>query len=200
IDVDYLERSANDWATWKENSPFRNHGAHRIKATIEPKESDNRKQAIQFILTHEIGHLVGAVSQVHPNWITGGDPEAFPFSKISWLKKGDKVISKFDSQFPLRKDIGYYRFDRSPLSSDRIPDCYRQWEMTDFSSLYAATNMWDDFAEAFVIFVHHVLQKKPWKIGILKHDSPVKTYNTSLMTDKGRVKKEFMEDVIRGLN
>jgi hypothetical protein len=198
--VDYLKRSANDWATWKENSPFRSQGAYRIKATIEPKESDNRKQAIQFILTHEIGHLVGAVNQVHPNWFIGGDPEEFAFTKISWIKKRDKVISRFDHQFPLRKDISYYRFDKSPLSSDRILDCYRQLEHTDFSSLYAATNMWDDFAETFVIFVHNLLQKKPWKIEITRKNSLAKTYNTSLMTDQGSVKKKFMEDLIRGLN
>ena len=200
LDVDYLKRSANDWATWKENSPFRSQGAYRIKATIEPKDSDNRKQAIQFILTHEIGHLVGAVNHLHPNWFIGGDPEEFAFTKISWIKKGDKVISKFDHQFLLRKDIGYYRFDKSPLSADRILDCYRQLEDTDFSSLYAATNMWDDFAETFVIFVHNLLQKKPWKIEIIRNNSSAKTYKTSLMTDQGRVKKKFMEDFIRGLN
>ena len=200
LDLDYLKRSANDWATWKENSPFRSQGSCRIKATIEPKESDNRKQAIQFILTHEIGHLLGAVNQVHPNWFNGGDPEQFAFTKISWIKKENKVLSKFDPQFILRKDIGYYRFDKSPLSSDRILDCYRQLEGTDFSSLYAATNMWDDFAETFVIFVHNFMQKKPWKIEIFKNNSFLKTYNTSLMGDRGRVKKKFMEDLFRDLN
>lgn len=197
LDVDFLKRSANEWATWRENSPFRSQGAYRIKATIEPQESDNRKQAIQFILAHEIGHLVGAVNHVHPSWFTGGDPEEFAFSRISWRKKEDKVISKFDDQFLLRKDIGYYRFNKSPLSSDRILDCYRQLEVTAFSSLYAATNMWDDFAESFVIYVHTLLQKKPWEIEILRNNSPEKTYNTSLMTDKGRVKKQFIENLFK---
>lgn len=49
------------------------------------------------------------------------------------------VRSAFDHRFPLRKEIGYYRFEKSPLSSDQILETYRQWETTDYSSLYAAT-------------------------------------------------------------
>ena len=199
LDIDYLERSANDWATWKENSPFRSQGGYRVKATIEAKESDNRRQAIQFILTHEIGHLVGAIHDVHPDWFTGGDPKDFAYSKISWFKKGDKILSKYDRQFPLRSEIGYYRFEKSPMSSDRILECYHQLNETDFSSLYAATNMWDDFAETYVIYVHAVIQKKPWEIDIFKGDTFVESSDTCLLKEKGSVKKKFMDDFYRSL-
>ncbi|MFH1481161.1 MAG: hypothetical protein ABIG67_07825 [Pseudomonadota bacterium] len=193
LDVDYLEKCANAWASWKEKSPFRNQGPCRIRATIEPKETDSRKQAIQFILTHEIGHLTGAVNHVHPDWFTGGDPKDFVFSKMSWMKQGDRVITKFERQFPLRKEIGYYRFEKSPLSSDKILDSYRQLKETDFSSLYAATNMWDDFAETYVIYVHTVLQEKPWKIEIFENNSWVDSFESSLLHEKGRFKKKFMD-------
>lgn len=193
LDMDYLEKTANAWATWKENSPFKMKGPYRIKATIEPKETDNRIQAIQFILIHEIGHLTGAVNDVHPSWVTGGDPKDYAYSKISWIKNGGKVLSKFDREFPLRNEIGYYRFEKSSLSSDRMLECYRQLKETDFSSLYAATNMWDDFAEAYVVYVHTVLQKKPWKIEIFKDDSLVDSFHTLLLHEKGSIKKRFLD-------
>lgn len=193
LDVDYLTKPANDWATWKESSPFRRQGAFRIHAAIEEQGTDNIKQAIQYILVHEIGHLMGAVHGAHPDWFSGGDPKDFAFSRISWIKQGDMVRSAFDDRFPLRKEIGYYRFEKSLLSSDQILETYRQWESTDYSSLYAATNMWDDFAETYVIYTHCLLQAKPWRIAVHKGGTLVCTYLTTLLGKKGKSKMEFMD-------
>jgi len=86
-----------------------------------------------------------------------------------------------------------YRFEKSPLSSDQILETYRQWETTDYSSLYAATNMWDDFAETYVIYTHCLLQAKPWRIAIHKGGTLVCTYQTTLLGEKGKSKMEFMD-------
>ena len=57
--MDPLKRAANEWATWKESSAFSGNISYRLEAVIEEKESDDRIQAIQYILLHEIGHMVG---------------------------------------------------------------------------------------------------------------------------------------------
>ncbi|MHC4874098.1 MAG: hypothetical protein ACYTFY_19790, partial [Planctomycetota bacterium] len=35
LDVDALSRNANEWATWKENSPFKKEGRYKVNAVIE---------------------------------------------------------------------------------------------------------------------------------------------------------------------
>ncbi len=79
LDVDPLKRAANEWATWKESSAFSGNISYRLEAVIEEKESDDRIQAIQYILLHEIGHMVGFAKEAHPNLFKGGDPENWPF-------------------------------------------------------------------------------------------------------------------------
>ena len=47
LDVGVLEKqTANAWATWKENTPFKTDAAYRLDAIIETAENNNRKNAI----------------------------------------------------------------------------------------------------------------------------------------------------------
>jgi hypothetical protein len=52
-----LQRTANEWATWKENSVFqpKTDGLTTLHVKIETKENDTTANAIRFILLHELG-------------------------------------------------------------------------------------------------------------------------------------------------
>ena len=86
LDVGSLNKKANEWTSWRANSPFAMKGMYIIEAEIEQKSNDYRTAAIQFILLHEVGHLVGVAKEMYPNWFMGGDPQKWPFTKLSWLK------------------------------------------------------------------------------------------------------------------
>jgi hypothetical protein len=47
---------ANSWATWKENTPFSGDPNFRLTMQIARAGENNRKNAIQYILLHELGH------------------------------------------------------------------------------------------------------------------------------------------------
>ncbi|MDH5753048.1 MAG: hypothetical protein OEZ59_11625, partial [Deltaproteobacteria bacterium] len=61
-------RKANEWATWKESTPFAGDKDHKIEVVIERGPDDNRQQAIQYILLHEIGHVISVNETIHPPW------------------------------------------------------------------------------------------------------------------------------------
>ncbi len=83
LDLDVLaQRNANEWATWKESSPFRAGGDTHLIATIESADNDNRKNAIQYILLHEFGHVL-SVRPAFPSALDtrpcGSESRGIPF-------------------------------------------------------------------------------------------------------------------------
>ena len=70
------QQRANAWATWKENTPFKADPRYRLDARIEADGNDNRKNAIQYILLHELGHEWWA------NLVTASDWRDF------WIHEG----------------------------------------------------------------------------------------------------------------
>jgi hypothetical protein len=199
LDVDFLNKKANDWISWRENSPFKDKGVYTIEAEIELKENDSRKSAIQYILLHEVGHLVGAAKGAHPDWFAGGDPRAWPFTGFSWL--AHKTIlqgeSKYDDFFHTRKDLKFYAFQNAALSSEAIMETYRDLSRTDFVSLYAATNMYDDFAETYAMYVHVKLQNKPWIARVMKEGKIVIEIKEPILEARLIKKKEYMDKLFK---
>jgi hypothetical protein len=193
LDSEALNKRANEWASWKENSAFTPQGDFSIVSTIETSSNDTTIQAIQYILLHELGHLVGAVENVHPNWFIGGNPEDYPFSRISWTTDNKTVVSRFDERFPLRASVTYYTFDQALLASDQIPEIFQDLEATDFCTLYSATNPYDDFAEAYAQYVHVVLMKRPWRIAVTSDNNVVFERNSPITSSRMKQKKDFLE-------
>ncbi len=196
LDVSVLNRKANAWLSWKENSPFNEKGGYSIQATLETEINNTRKSAIQFILLHEIGHIIGVAKGAHPNWASGGNPEKWPFAKYSWIKKqpDSKAKTRHDKVFPLRSKVQFYSFQKAPLTSSDIEKTYSQLIKTDFVSLYSSTNMYDDFAETYALYVHTVLQDRPYIINILKNDGTTRLLlSDPIQESRCEVKKKYMD-------
>jgi hypothetical protein len=193
------KRKANEWATWKEESAFRISPLHRInfRMTIETEKNNNIVNAIRFIILHELGHTLGIFSNAHPGWNDPLQPDQmnYPFVKLSWtMDKKKKVISLFDSNFPERKNIRYYAFGRAKLAEEQIGDVYAKMQkQTNFVSLYAATNLWDDFAETFVNYVHVVRNQRPWEAQIVDAEGKVTVIRSCFEERRCRHKQEFMD-------
>jgi len=182
FDAQVLTRTANDWATWKENTPFIPDTGFDLQAIIESPADDNRKQALQYILLHELGHVASVAANIHPRWdgweCRDDPPDRYPFFQLSWqVNDSDScgISSRFDQdRFELRPDIVYYL--GAKLSIDASTAVYRQLEQTNFPSLYAATSPYDDFAESFVTYVHQVMMAKPFEIRIEGDGQRLTTY------------------------
>lgn len=201
FDAEVLRQTANGWATWKENTPFRADPEIELQAAIENPADDNRKQALQYILLHELGHVASVGRDVHPRWDSWDcrtdPPGGYPFFQLSWQVKDAKdcsIISKYDHDgFSHRTDVIYYFGARLSATAGR--DVYSQLEHTNFPTLYAATSPYDDFAESFVNYVHVVLMGKPFEIRIDRNGKRQITFGACWGTQRCAVKEGMMADL-----
>ena len=202
LDIDVLSKfTANGWAAWKERTPFIADPQYQLDAVIEANGQDNRKNAIQYILLHELGHILSIGKQIHPQWGQQKNKtslDRYPFSQLSWEngnQNNNHYISRFEVKFPLRKNIVYYF--GAKLNGDQMLDAYRQLEETNFPTLYAATSPSDDFAEAFVSYVHTVMMKRPLEIRIYHDGEIAKTYKSCWEEQRCAAKRKFLEKLLQ---
>lgn len=202
LDAAILARTkANAWATWKENTPFKASATHKLTARIEADGNDNRKNAIQYILLHELGHVLSVGADIHPPWnARPGDVEEganYPFFDLSWQvdRKADTYRSLFDAKFPQRLNTVYYLGAR--LSAAEMAPTYGNLQNTNFPSLYAATSPGDDFAETFASYVHVVLMRRPWQITITRDGKAVHVYESCWNELRCAKKQKILEQILR---
>lgn len=190
-----LKRKANDWATWKERSVFKPAAGKPVglDVTIESGNNDNTQNAVVYILLHEIGHSLGMISCAHSSW-TEKEISPSRFSKLSWSIRDNEMKSIFDGVFPARKSIKPYAFDRSTLTQDQITGIYRKLNtQTNFPTIHAATDLWEDFAESFVSYIHGVMEKKPYEVRISQAGLPDIVYTSCWKDARCKAKRKFMD-------
>lgn len=202
LDMDVLaKQTANAWATWKENSPFKADARYRLESDIEPQRQDNRKHAIQYILLHELGHILSIGENIHPRWdqppAADASLDRYPFARLSWeiMNAGKRYASLFETEFPLRKDVVYYFGAR--LNGGQMVEVYEQLERTNYPTLYAATSPGDDFAESFASYVHTVLLKRPLEIRLYRDGRLVKTYRSCWEEKRCAAKRKILEELLK---
>ncbi|MDX9820709.1 MAG: hypothetical protein RBT20_02145 [Syntrophales bacterium] len=191
-----LERKANEWASWKENSFFRPGPPETgIDVTIEPAGRDNVANAIRYILLHEMGHALGMASGVEPSWYGKAvASESYPFTTISWKADGEKVVSRFEEGFPERSSLRPYQFEKSALEKRQAAEIYgKLFTRTDFPTIHSAQNLWEDFAESFVNFFHAGLEHGPYEVRLRAADGQETIFRSCWNNDRCRKKQSFME-------
>jgi hypothetical protein len=195
-------QTANTWATWKESTPFKPQPGFDLAAEIEGKSENNRKNAIQYILLHELGHVLSIGEKIHPSWsIEAKDApttSGLDYFSLSWTvaRNENRYASVFDRDFPQRSDVRYYF--GAKLSGEQMADVYSQLEATNFPTLYAATHPADDWAEALVTYVHTVMMNKPFGIRIFHEGKLVKHYQSCWTEKRCEDKRRIVEQFLKG--
>jgi hypothetical protein len=172
LDLDaFLLRRANEWASWKENTPFLRARFLKLDVQIAEPEDDTRANAMQFLLLHEFGHVLTAGSRFLPIWWL--PPELmestsdYAFLQLGWqISAENRILPRAEEDFAGRETVSYYA--DAGLDDDAMLAIYHGLQGTSFASLYASTNAYDDFAETFATYVHSVLMKKPCRIRICR--------------------------------
>jgi hypothetical protein len=201
LDFDaFAGRSANGWATWKENTPFTPFPGISLDAVIATAADDNRRHALQYLLLHEFGHVLTFGKNMIPDWWI--DPatmlasEAYTFLPLAWDVNGNKqIVPQPWNDFDLRSRVAYY--SGAKLSAEQMPAAYEALQATNFATLYAATNVYEDFAETFVTYVHTVLMQKPLEIVIRRNGEllqPPPYWGSARSADKLRFMQTFLAE------
>ena len=200
LDLDaFIDRTANAWATWKENMPFSARERLRLEVEIADGADNTRANAMQFLLLHEFGHVLTAGKQFLPIWWL--PPEAmkqtadYDFLRLGWQIDTDKrIVPKTDEDFKERAGIFYY--DTKGLDDAAMLSAYRALQDTSFPSLYASTNAFDDFAETFATYVHSVMLGKPARVRIVDDDAVYLERESFWASPQSGPKRAFMQALL----
>ena len=175
--------------------------AARLEARIEADGNDNRQNAIQYILLHELGHVLSIGADIHPPWNLSpkqiDSAAKYPFFDLSWTvdREADKYRSRFDANFPQRAST-VYCFGAKLAAAD-MAATYASLKLTNFPSLYAATAPGDDFAESFASYVHVVLMQRPWQITIWHQGKPVASLRACWGEPRCAEKQQMLERLVK---
>ncbi|MCO4793193.1 MAG: hypothetical protein KC493_05760 [Bacteriovoracaceae bacterium] len=193
-----FNKKANDWCTWKESSLFKK-GKIKLKCIIASKDSNTVERAFEYILMHELGHILNLDNPLLPFWVTDpalkvGPAEQYDYLKLSWVKPGENFESKYFKKYKKLNNLPYYKPNQA-LENKAMLEVYNELGKTNFPSLYGATNLWDDFAETFVTYYHSIYHKRPWKIELQENGKVVKTITPCLKQVRCRNKMKIIEDL-----
>jgi hypothetical protein len=200
LDVTVLNRKANEWATWKERSPFKTDKEIQIFAEIATGKNDNRKNALQFVLLHEFGHVASIGLATITPWDT--DPSLleplsrFTFTSLSWQLTSNQLTTLFDGKALDRTGLRYYGPEESRLESTKSFRLYDDLKKTNFPTLYSATNHSDDFAESFATYIHSVKMKRPWQIIIQSYGKKNYKFGLCWNEERCRKKRKVLEQIL----
>jgi len=195
LDVELLApHGANSWATWKENLPFVRADGHTLEAAIAWPEQDTRAGALQYLLLHEFAHVLSAGGNFLPRWWEPVPSSRFGFLDLSWNVVDGRFATRPGSDFALRKTVDFY--GNAKLGSDAIIDACLGLLDSDFSSLYGATNPYDDFAECFASYVHMELLGRPHVLRIHRDGEPLAEVDNFWDGQRSGPKRDFMRTLL----
>lgn len=200
LDVKALDRKANEWMTWKESSPFSSEPGWSLSGIIEDPERDDRVYAIQYLLLHELGHVVSFSLADHPRHTEPREIKAqkigLGFIKESWRWFDGRAVSKYDDDLSWRGTITYYARDDRKQPMSLAATAYTDLSKTNFTTLYGTTSYDDDFADSFASFVHTELQGRPWEIRIEAPNREPLIYNSCWKEERCRQKRLILKAVL----
>ncbi|URD69211.1 hypothetical protein [Leptospira borgpetersenii] len=189
LDTGMLTQTANEWITKKENSPF-SPGNIQINVRIESDARNRIPEAIEYILLHEVGHIVSVQKGIVPDFREKyRNFNTFEFSKGIWEVEN---VSSWDLSFPLRKEIKFY--SSKPINlENNWKKIYPVLENTPFPTLYSATNGDDFFADSFVSYIHTELQNKIWTLEILQDRKKIYEMKNGIQKPRCKKQKDFLD-------
>ena len=195
-----LDRTANDWGSWKEGSTFHSAKGYSVKVTLESPQNDTVENALQFIFLHELGHALGLHLKAHDFWVgnfVGPLTTQSPFFKVSWQQdKPGRLVTPWRKTYPLLAQLRFYAFENAPLGMNQAEEVYQNLSQTDFPSLYGATHPLEDFAESVAIYLHTQVLKKPYSVQVLKDGQVVAVYKSCITENRCPAKVKAIQDVL----
>lgn len=159
IDFDRINKTANQWRTEHENLFF-DSAKGKIEGQIASRKNDTQITALRWVLIHELGHIIRALDRDFIE-VQGNRQD---FVSISWVQKGDRPISRFDSSMPFRNQLKKVRVGSTLFKEKEILPYYRRLSKTDFPTLYAASNPDEDFSESLASYVNVYIFNEPLSV------------------------------------
>ncbi len=156
-----------DWLSWKEQLNFTANAPElTVKLPYPTFSSPKAINSLQYVLTHEFGHLFDFSNNVNQEMLK--DPECMKrvkteedyykecepyfektsWGSFSWVHSGQV---KPESDFELRDQVCFYGCSTYMDYKKDSETLYKGLQTSGFVSLYSLMSPYEDFAEAFAV-------------------------------------------------
>ena len=143
--------------SWKEQLPF---GGERDSYKLSDRlpllaiTSGTREPSQDlafYILAHEFAHMLDFANDINTSCWPGMacEAERGSWTALSW---SDTDHPRKSVDFPHRADVCFYQCNGGPVSTKHIGTLYEGLNDSNFVTLYASTNIYDDFAESMAFY------------------------------------------------
>lgn len=160
IDRKGTDMNANRAMARMEYVPTGEYNGVSVQSRLARRDNDNRRMTIQYVLLHELGHVVDYDRGITPSSFSYGDGTLdCGFTCLSWVKPSRH-------RFSPRIGAAMRSADDASLDAyvEALPDTFRLLSASNFPSLYATSMPAEDFAESFAQYVHSVVLGHPWEL------------------------------------
>ncbi|HKO92925.1 MAG TPA: hypothetical protein VJU61_17340 [Polyangiaceae bacterium] len=181
LNVDNLQRSADDWLSFKEDSIFEPNPERELRGTMTAPGGEQRTVLLEFLLVHELAHVLDQVFD--------DDPLIDQFESVSWPRT--------DLLAGVRAK--HYARDRGgePLRDDQLEPYFDVSSTEAFSDPSAMDNSSEDFAQSVSSYFHGVLRGRPWKLEAWRRGQLVRTLSLCWGEERCREKQRILEQLLR---
>lgn len=160
IDRDGTDMNANRAMATMEYVPTGEYRGISVQSRLARRNNDDRRMTIQYVLLHELGHVIDYDRGITPGSFSYGEPTwDCGFTCLSWIQPDRHRFSP---------RIGAAMRGAETASLDAyvkaLPDTFRLLSASNFPSIYATTMPEEDFAESFAQYVHSVVLGHPWEL------------------------------------
>lgn len=177
-----LNETISEWATQKEYTCYDRSANPDLAISIEAGDLD----AIQYVLLHEVTHVLDAVLNITPHpEERGALVEPTPYTKGIWYKMNIPTEPLIDS---LLEKTRFRSGKTVPIAL--APEIYKALGKTPFASLYGMASWFEDLAELVTIYHLTHKMKQPFRIVVSKNN--LKLYKFEPMKNNG-VKKRLRQ-------
>lgn len=201
-----------NWLSWKEQKNFVENDVEFKVPLKYPVYSTPKIDVslLQYVIVHEFGHMLDFANKINNVKIvdescmdrveTDEDferecqvsvaPESW--GAFSWQRHRQVLPHK---NFPGRDKLCFYDC-QSYMSSAEMLEFYDGLRQSDFISSYGASNMMDDFAEAWA--VRWMIERKDADLLLHADESSIVDTRVLYNSEKFREKREYMENFSKG--
>lgn len=162
--------SYGEWASWKEQLNFggdpKKYGSSPLLPHYDSRAGASYNDFLFIVIAHEFAHIFDFADNINEeSCMEGVDgksrclPKAQSWTALSWAhsigtEEQRTYFAKDSDDFDGRAELCFYWCEGKRISGQKIPTLYRGLDRSSFMTAYGATNPWDDFADAFAIYVY----------------------------------------------
>lgn len=191
IDRAGTDMSANRAMAMMESVPTHDYRGISVGARLARRNNDDRRMTIQYVLLHELGHVIDFGRGITPGSFNyGRQAGGCGFTCLSWVQRHQHRYPPIAVALRRTETTDYDTYVKA------LPDIYRHLTASNLPSLYGATAPEEDFAESFAQYVHSVVLGHPWELTLRVHGTMTERLGSCFLDRRCPGKKSYFDRLV----